>query len=120
MGHIMPRRQSADEEAVLIRRAKAGDPDAFAQIYNRCQPAIYRYIFFRVHDGALAEDLTSEVFVRLVDLFDHLPFVVGLVALDVTSELQRQLLNLFTDLFQRNRPVMFGVALSEHVQIDTV
>jgi RNA polymerase sigma-70 factor (ECF subfamily) len=71
MDHIMPRRQEADEEPMLIRRAKAGDPEAFAQIYDRCQPAIYRYILFRVNDGALAEDLTGEVFVRLVEKIDH-------------------------------------------------
>ena len=60
----------SDEEARLIRRAKAGDPDAFAEIYDRYQPAIYRYIFYRVGDEAVAEDLTSEVFVRLVEKID--------------------------------------------------
>ncbi|HID88560.1 MAG TPA: hypothetical protein EYH27_03685 [Anaerolineales bacterium] len=30
----------SEEEARLIQRAKAGDPDAFTEIYDRYQPAI--------------------------------------------------------------------------------
>jgi RNA polymerase sigma-70 factor (ECF subfamily) len=59
-----------DDEAKLIRRAKGGDPTAFAQLYDEHQPAIYRYIFYRVGSDAVAEDLTSEVFVRLVESID--------------------------------------------------
>jgi RNA polymerase sigma-70 factor (ECF subfamily) len=61
----------SDDEAKLIQRAKEGNPSAFSEIYARCQPAIYRYIFYRVNDAATAEDLTSEVFVRLVDKIDR-------------------------------------------------
>jgi RNA polymerase sigma-70 factor (ECF subfamily) len=59
------------DEARLVQRAKEGDPAAFAEIYNRYHPAIYRYIFYRAGDVATAEDLTSEVFVRLVEKIDH-------------------------------------------------
>jgi len=58
------------EEAKLIQRAKRGDPTAFAEIYDRYQPAIFRYISCRVSDVAIAEDLTSEVFVHLVESID--------------------------------------------------
>lgn len=61
----------SDDEAKLIQRAKEGDPSAFSKIYARCQPAIYRYIFYRMGDAATAEDLTSEVFVRLVEKIDR-------------------------------------------------
>jgi RNA polymerase sigma-70 factor (ECF subfamily) len=64
----------SDEERTLIRRAKAGDCDAFAEIYDRHQPAIYRYIAYRVSTDAVAEDLTSEVFVRLVDRIDDFTY----------------------------------------------
>jgi len=57
----------SDEESRLIREAQAGDPAAFAELYRRCQPKVYRYIYFRVNNEATAEDLTSEVFVRLVE-----------------------------------------------------
>lgn len=61
----------SSDEARLVQRAKEGDPGAFSEIYARCQPAIYRYIFYRVGDAATAEDLTSEVFVRLVEKIDR-------------------------------------------------
>jgi RNA polymerase sigma-70 factor (ECF subfamily) len=57
-------------EAQLIARAKKGDPEAFACIYDECHPAVFRYICCRVGSDAVAEDLTSEVFVRLVDKID--------------------------------------------------
>jgi len=62
------------DEARLIQRAKEGDPAAFAEIYDRYQPAIYRYAFYRVGDVATAEDLTSEVFVRLVEKIDRFTY----------------------------------------------
>jgi len=66
--------EMSKDEATLIRRAREGDPSAFAEIYDRYQPAIYRYIFYRVGDTATAEDLTSEVFVRLVEKNYHLTY----------------------------------------------
>ena len=62
------------EEATLLQRAKEGDPAAFAEIYDEYQPAIYRYVLYRVDDVATAEDLTSEVFVRLVKNIDRFTY----------------------------------------------
>jgi RNA polymerase sigma-70 factor (ECF subfamily) len=56
-----------EDEATLIRRAKQDDRAAFAEIYDRHYAAIYRYIFYRVPTETIAEDLASEVFVRLVE-----------------------------------------------------
>lgn len=56
---------SSDTELVL--RAKSGDQSAFAQIYERYAPAIYRYIFFRVRDVELAEDIQADVFLRMLE-----------------------------------------------------
>ncbi|MFQ6099926.1 MAG: RNA polymerase sigma factor [Anaerolineae bacterium] len=64
----------SEDEARLIQRAKKGDPTAFAEIYDRHQPAIYRYIFYQVDDAATAEDLTSEVFARLVEKIDRFTY----------------------------------------------
>lgn len=64
----------SDDEAKLIQRAKGGEPAAFTEIYERCQPAVYRYIFYQVSDATIAEDLTSEVFVRLVDKIDRFTY----------------------------------------------
>lgn len=64
----------SDDEAKLIQRAKQGDPAAFAEIYERCQPLIYRYIFYQLGDAVTAEDLTSEVFIRLVEKIDRFTY----------------------------------------------
>lgn len=54
-------------DSILVQRAQAGDDTAFAQIYERYAPAIYRYIYMRVQDAAQAEDLQAEVFARMVE-----------------------------------------------------
>ena len=48
-------------DSELVARAKAGDHGAFTQIYERYAPAIYRYIYFRIGEAELAEDLQAEV-----------------------------------------------------------
>ena len=63
-----------NDEAQLIQRAQRGDPAAFTEIYDRHQPAVYRYIYYRVSDIATAEDLTSDVFVRLVEKIDRFTY----------------------------------------------
>jgi RNA polymerase sigma-70 factor (ECF subfamily) len=61
MSNLLP------NEADLVRRAKRGEPAAYATIYEQYQPIIYTYIFYRVESAPLAEDLTAEVFVRMVE-----------------------------------------------------
>jgi RNA polymerase sigma-70 factor (ECF subfamily) len=56
-----------EEEAQLIRRAQAGDRQAFAGIYDRYQEAIFTYLYYRVSDQHTAEDLTADVFVKVVE-----------------------------------------------------
>ena len=63
-----------DDEARLIQRAKQGAPAAFTEIYDLHQPAIYRYVYYRVSEAATAEDLTAEVFVRLVEKIDRFTY----------------------------------------------
>jgi RNA polymerase sigma-70 factor (ECF subfamily) len=53
-----------EEDAVLARRAGAGDAEAFGVLYDRYMDAVYRYVFYRVRNEAEAEDVTSDVFMR--------------------------------------------------------
>jgi RNA polymerase sigma-70 factor (ECF subfamily) len=61
---------SGDVEAEVIRRARAGDPEAIGWLYDRYYLPIYRYLRVRVEDQEAAEDLAAEVFVRMIE---HLP-----------------------------------------------
>jgi len=59
-----------NDEAQLIRRARAGDSQALTTLYDRYQLTIFTYLFYRIDDQAVAEELTSEVFVRMVEKID--------------------------------------------------
>ena len=60
-----PPREGPDPEVVaLVERAQAGDAEAFGRIYDRYVDLIYRYVYYRVGSQQLAEDLTSETFLR--------------------------------------------------------
>ena len=43
--------------------------EMFIEIYQKYRPSIFNYIFYRVGDPELADDLTSDVFVRMVDKY---------------------------------------------------
>jgi RNA polymerase sigma-70 factor (ECF subfamily) len=51
-----------DNDAVLIGRIAADDRNAMHVLFARHQTAVYRFVLRRVRDQALAEDVTSEVF----------------------------------------------------------
>jgi RNA polymerase sigma-70 factor, ECF subfamily len=55
------------QERALIIAAQTGDSRAFSALYQAYVDKIYRYIFFRVESAEVAEDLTAEVFLRLVE-----------------------------------------------------
>lgn len=58
-------RQPLIEEAPdVITRARTGDREAFAELYDEYVDRVYRYLLYRVRESADAEDLTSEVFTR--------------------------------------------------------
>jgi RNA polymerase sigma-70 factor, ECF subfamily len=59
------------DEADLIHRAKSGDADAFARLYDAYVDRIYRYVYFRVTDDETAEDLTSQVFLKAWEHLDR-------------------------------------------------
>ncbi|MFY1696175.1 ECF subfamily RNA polymerase sigma factor, BldN family [Solwaraspora sp. WMMA2101] len=48
----------------LVERAQAGETEAFGLIYDRYVDTVFRFIYFRVGNRQLAEDLTSDTFLR--------------------------------------------------------
>lgn len=55
----------------LIRRAQEGEPIVVSEIYDRYQRSIFRYLYYRVGDQQTAEDLTSEVFLRMIEKISY-------------------------------------------------
>jgi RNA polymerase sigma-70 factor (ECF subfamily) len=56
--------------AALVALAQQGDAEAFGLVYDRYVDQIYRYLYYRVGSHALAEDLTSETFLRALRRLD--------------------------------------------------
>jgi RNA polymerase sigma-70 factor (ECF subfamily) len=61
---------SEDSEAdrtrviALVELARGGDSEAFGQLYDHYQGSVYRFLYYRTRSQTLAEDLTSETFLR--------------------------------------------------------
>ena len=56
--------QPSDEE--LYRLMRKGNQDAFAQLYERREPALYRFALHMSGSPAIAEEVAHEVFVQLM------------------------------------------------------
>ena len=56
---------AADSDVVdLVARAQAGNADAFGALYDRYVDVVYRYVYYRVGNQSLTEDVVSETFLR--------------------------------------------------------
>lgn len=55
------------KEKILIDRIKKNDSEAFGEIYDEYVKKVYRFIFFKVPTEEVAEDLSHEVFINLLD-----------------------------------------------------
>ena len=67
-----PERDAADQAriAALVELAQGGDKEAFAQLYDSYVDTVFRYVLVRVANRSLAEDLTSETFLRAMRRID--------------------------------------------------
>ena len=60
----------SDEADRLVREAKDGDVDAFAGLFRASLPLLFRTLYGRCGDRSLAEDLTSETYLRALRSLD--------------------------------------------------
>lgn len=56
--------ESREEDAVLIRRALAGDQRAYRKLRQKYHESIYNLIYRMIHDKDEVEDLTQEAFIK--------------------------------------------------------
>jgi len=90
---------SEQEERELIERAKECDSSAFARLYEHYYQGIYNYVYFRTSDVSQAEDLTSEVFIRVLESIDSFTFR----GLPFSSWLFRIARNMMVDYFRSHQ-----------------
>lgn len=55
----------------IAQRAVQRDPDAFSQIYDEHVDIIYRFVYYKVGDPGVAEDLTADVFAKAWERIDR-------------------------------------------------
>lgn len=55
------------EDDSLLRRVQEYDPSALSEIYDRYAGRIYNYVYYRLGNAPLAEDLTGAVFVKMLE-----------------------------------------------------
>ena len=57
-------------DAELVKQVQAGQTAAMSKLYQRHRTAVFRYTLSKVYDPNLAQDITGEIFLRVVS---HLP-----------------------------------------------
>jgi RNA polymerase sigma-70 factor (ECF subfamily) len=85
--------------AALVTLAKQGDGEAFGQIYDCYVDSVYRYLYYRVGSHPLAEDLTSETFMRALRRIDSFSWQ----GKDIGAWFVTIARNLVTDHFKSSR-----------------
>jgi RNA polymerase sigma-70 factor (ECF subfamily) len=63
------------DDANLVEGLQRGDPQAVEYVVRQYSPSLYRFIYYQLQDAMLAEDLVSEVMVRVIENVDR--FVLG-------------------------------------------
>jgi RNA polymerase sigma-70 factor, ECF subfamily len=60
-------RSEPPEQQVVLEKAKRADPAALGVLYDQYADKIYNYIYHRVGQADVAEDLTGQVFMRMLE-----------------------------------------------------
>ena len=107
--------QSSVDDKQLIARAQRGDKKAISTLYTTHLQSIYKYVRYRVDTDAQAEDITSDVFLRMVR---ELPRY-QVTGAPFRAWLYRIAYNCIVDIYRR--PVTDGLTdeISENLPGDT-
>lgn len=66
---FLERSGTVTDEQALLTRARSLDPDALAELHERYYRMLYFYVLGRVGERVVAEDVTAEAFIRLLEAF---------------------------------------------------
>lgn len=91
--------QKPEKLNLLVRKASAGDEQAFSELYDLYFEKIYRFVYFRVNHREVAEDLVSETFIRAWDRLREIEAISSF-----NSWLYRIARNLVIDYYRAKKP----------------
>jgi RNA polymerase sigma-70 factor (ECF subfamily) len=98
----------------VLRRAVARDADAFGALYEAHIDRVYRHIRYRVVDATLAEDLTSQVFLRAWQAIERYRPMEGRPFLAWLFTIAN---NLIIDHHRRARRELPGIEPGRHIAV---
>lgn len=106
-------RDSSDAE--LITHAQRGEVNAIGRLYDRHRESIFRYLWVRLNDRQLAEDLTGDVFMHMLNALPR----YRLQGLPFRAWLYRIAHNLMIDHFRKmNHQASVPIEVAEELATD--
>jgi RNA polymerase sigma-70 factor (ECF subfamily) len=69
-----PAKIDSSDDAALVRRAQALDQDALSEIYTIYQPRVLNYALSQLRDAQAAEDVASEVMLKVLEAIGRYRF----------------------------------------------
>jgi RNA polymerase sigma-70 factor, ECF subfamily len=91
------------EMLTLLKDAQRGVPAAYDRLYNLYADKIFRYVYARLGQRESAEDLTADVFVRLIQVLPRFSVNAERPVASFSAWLYRIAGNLLTDHHRRQR-----------------
>jgi len=107
----MRKRDDIPEEC-LLKLAAEGDKQAFGILYQRYLDDIYRFVFYKVSNQSIAEDITEETFLRVWERMPKIYQQNGRID-NFSAYLYRMANNRVIDYYRKKKPVEIDMALSE-------
>ena len=96
--HGSPSQDQVDIIEKLVQSAKKGDALSFGQLYDLFYTKIFRYVAYKVGNREDAEDITAEVFIRMLKSINSFSFQGH----PFSSWLFRIAKNMVVDYFRKN------------------
>lgn len=107
--------QPPDDEKEFIEKAKKRDKEAISYLYETYAQVIFRYIAFRVETESVAEDLTADVFLRMIRALPSYEYT----SVPFRAWLFRIAANRITDYYREKKPLQSESVLENYRSDDT-
>jgi RNA polymerase sigma-70 factor, ECF subfamily len=104
------------EMLALLKDAQRGAPAAYDRLYSLYVDKIFRYVYARVGQREIAEDLTADVFVRLIQVLPRFRVNAERPVATFSAWLYRVANNLLTDHHRRQRHRQHA-AIDDHLHL---